>query len=240
VRLLDLNTLQGTVIAATDADDDAMVTGVDSKDGHTIRYADSVGGVGRCDLRAPSPAAGDYVRLHERKISHVDIHPTQHHLFATASVDRTVRLWDARGTLRTPWAELVHGLAVNAACFSPDDGASLLTTSYDDHVRVYRVATAPSPTATLGVAAPHNNQTGRWVTGFRATWLPWAGHNDAVVVGSMQRQMDVLSASTGAPLAHLASPALTTIPAVTVTHPSIPVLAGGVASGRCYVFRHRP
>ena len=248
VRLLDLTTLQGTVVASTD-DAGEMVTGVDSKDGRTLLYSDGSGGVGRCDLRMPAGSAASgaaaYHILHDRKVSHLDIHPLQHHLVATASVDRTVRLWDWRGSLKKPLAELPHGLAVNAAYFAPGTGAALLTTSYDDRVRIFDVAAAVGATATATtvppppclLAAPHNNQTGRWVTGFRAAWLPWAD-NAAVIVGSMQRQIDVLSASTGQQLATLVADALATIPAVAVAHPTLPVIAGGVASGRCYLFRH--
>ena len=261
VRLLDLTTLQATVLAATE-DADTMITGVDSKDGRSVLYCDGAGGVGRCDLRErtttttttrsgqSASASGPYHVLHDRKISHLDIHPLQHHLFATASVDRTVRLWDWRGSLRKPLAEMVHGLAVNSAYFSPGAGTALLTTSYDDYVRVFDVSklvsgeTAGASDPPCVLAAPHGNQTGRWVTGFRATWLPWtvtgAGlppSSSAFVIGSMQRQMDVMSASTGKLMVALASSGMTTIPAVTVAHPTLPVIAGGVASGRCYLFR---
>ena len=267
VRLLDLASLQVTVLAATEDGtagtyEPPMITSADCKDGHSILFADSDGGVGRCDVRerptlrtanAPgaggsrrSSPAGAYHRLHDRKISCVDVHPLQSHLVATASVDRTVRLWDWRGRLTSPLAELEHGLAVNAAVFSPDSGTSLLTTSYDDHVRIFNVAAlaaaaAPESVTALpacAVSVRHNNQTGRWVTGFRAQWAPWAtGAGAAVVVGSMDRRLDVYAGTTGRSLVSLASHLLTTIPAVSVAHPTLPILAGGVASGRCYLFR---
>lgn len=280
LRLLDWESLYSSVVAATE-DDDAIITAADCKDGHTVFYSDSLGGVSRLDLRekpaasaaasaaAPSPAPSARTRraaasaaasadaapataaaaaaprlpsthtwpLHDRKIAQVEVHPLEHHLLVTASLDRTVRLWDLRGTRRVAIAELPHDLAVTGATFSPGTGASLLTTSYDNHIRVFTTADVQTGNRVKpAVSIRHNNQTGRWVTSFRATWLPWSDE-PAFVVGNMGRQLDVFSAVDGRPLAALASSMLGTIPAVTVAHPTEPVIAGGVASGRCYLFR---
>lgn len=284
LRLLDWESLQSSVVAATE-DDYTLITAADCKDGHTVFYSDSLGDVSRLDLRekpasssatasASTPSLATLARsrrggksaaasataapataaaaaaprlpsthtwpLHDRKIAQVEVHPLEPHLLVTASLDRTVRLWDVRGTRRVAIAELPHDLAVTGATFSPGTGASLLTTSYDNRIRVFTTADVQTGNRIKPVLSiRHNNQTGRWVTSFRATWLPWSDE-PAFVVGNMGRQLDVFSAVDGRPLAALASPLLGTIPAVTVAHPTEPVIAGGVASGRCYLFRASP
>lgn len=59
---------------------------------------------------------------------------------------------------------------------------------------------------------------------------------DGVIVGSMQRQMHLISAASGKLAKAYDSELMTAIPARNAAHPSLPVLAGGTASGRAHVF----
>ncbi|MER7468395.1 WD40 repeat domain-containing protein [Streptomyces sp. NPDC097981] len=63
------------------------------------------------------------------------------HTLATASADRTVRLWDvATGRARTRFALTGHTDAVESVAFSPD-GKSLATSSTDRTARLWDVTT---------------------------------------------------------------------------------------------------
>ncbi|CAI5990419.1 unnamed protein product [Closterium sp. NIES-64] len=72
----------------------------------------------------------------------------------------------------TPLMKLPHARATNSAYFSPD-GAFLVSTSYDDTIRLWKrdqwkqAILAPSkstpPSPKPRISKKHNNQTGRWV-----------------------------------------------------------------------------
>lgn len=138
------------------------------------------GRFGMHDMRTPpkqSPATSLYI-LSEKKIGGFSVHPNHPHLLATASLDRTLKLWDLRkfsgkGEAKTPafLGEHENRLSVSSAAFNY--AGQVATASYDDTVKVYdfsSVATPPigqeltdaqmKPSAII----PHNNQTGRWVT----------------------------------------------------------------------------
>eukprot|EP01136_Pigoraptor_vietnamica_P027622 Opistho-1_new@84121 len=189
---------------------------------------------------ARSSSRGEWP-LHERKMSSVDVCPTNSHLIATASLDRTVALWDARAVRPKPLFSLDHGKSVTSAYFSRVTGNRLLTTSYDDFLRVVEdVPHVTSASAAVVTRIRHNNQTGRWVTSFRAEWDPLDdGH---FAVGSMERAIDYFEAPQGVGKGTLVSSLrsdelMTAIPAVVAFHPSLPWIAGGTGSGRVCLFR---
>ncbi|EPQ31927.1 uncharacterized protein PFL1_00126 [Pseudozyma flocculosa PF-1] len=92
------------------------------------------------------------------------------------------------------------------------------------------------PTDLLGAPTtiPHNNQTGKWLTLFRARWHANAGVEPHFSIGSMTRRAEIYAAD-GTLLRALWDPeVVTAVPAVTVMHPLLPgKLATGNASGRC-------
>lgn len=83
----------------------------------------------------------------------------------------------------------------------------------------------------------HDNQTGRYVSVFKAQW----SSNKAVVPhwtsGNMRRSIDIY-AYNGSLLAQLYdSSAITAVPAITASHPNRPDRAyGGNGSGKLYVW----
>ncbi|KAF5836066.1 WD40-repeat-containing domain protein [Dunaliella salina] len=81
----------------------------------------------------------------------------------------------------------------------------------------------------------HNNQTGRWVTPFKAIW---GAASDIIMVGNMDRGVDIFDASSGAKLAtHSRPDAMTAIPSRIAVHPSRHVMAAATASGRVHMWR---
>merc|ERR1739838_910126 len=87
------------------------------------------------------------------------------------------------------------GKTVNSAYFSPVTGDRVLTTGMDDAYRVYDFSGKKS-TAPLIKDLRHNNNTGRWLTKFRAVWYP--RREDLILSGLMghPRQIELYSATS--------------------------------------------
>lgn len=172
VRCMDVAAMQFSEVFAGD-DDYFLAYSTFSSDFKTLYCAFNNGELGSVDLRAGKDMT-QLVELHERKISHVAVHPVRDYTIATASNDCTVKLWDARkmGKPSDALASFSHGRAATSAVFSPIQGDRLLTTSYDDFVRVIELPTGGAKIAAadsdkLVTKIRHDNQTGRWLTNFR-------------------------------------------------------------------------
>ncbi len=132
---------------------------------------------------------------------------------------------------------LPHDRAVTAANWSPS-GTRLLTTCYDDFLRIWHYDGNNFP---LEYRFAHNNHTGRWVTPFDARWDPITDHK-LFACGSMNH-----SPEHGVDLFHtelnrrsvwrrLTGDPMTAIAAVLAWHPAGLALAGCTASGRVYIW----
>jgi len=212
---------------------------------------DSDGGVAMLDLRAWGASSPRFA-LHEKKIYSVDYSPTRPWLLATASIDRTVRLWDCRALSSSkgkpgskPLAQLEHTLAVTAARFSPS-GCRLLTTCNDSLLRVFGGdnddacwAASSKVLEQTCVAAKHNTKTGRYLTPFQAEWV--RGSDETFVCGSLEqpRGIAVLHADGDrvAPLGRLVDDNVGSVLSVLAWHPTAPVLAASNASGKIFLWR---
>ena len=190
------------------------------------------------DTRLPAASISS-VALHEKKIFSADFSPANHSLLATASLDRTVALWDIRsmGGPKKPkaLAVLEHGLSVTAARFSPT-GQRLLTTCNDDFLRVFEAANGAKWTQLSSTR--HNNHTGRYITPFQAEWL--RGSDDTFVCGSLSqpRGIDVLHCSPGAQGSpRLLHDNVNSVLSLLVWHPTLNVLAASNASGKVFLWR---
>ncbi|PWN54233.1 WD40 repeat-like protein [Violaceomyces palustris] len=96
------------------------------------------------------------------------------------------------------------------------------------------VADRPEDLLAEPIKIPHNNQTGKWLTLFRARWNQNPNVEPHFTMGSMSRRAEIY-ASDGKLLRSLwDEDIVTAVPAVTCTHPSeTGKLATGNASGRC-------
>ena len=116
----------------------------------------------------------------------------------------------------------------------------MLTVCHDNRVRLYPSSIDGASSCSGGVSPRrsivHNNQTGRWLTTFKAEWHP--KREDVFFVGSMSqpRQIDVLDGSTGAQLGPLVGEDLASVCSIVRCHPTMDVVAGGNSSGRVHVF----
>ena len=104
-------------------------------------------------------------------------------------------IWDSRKMSSihvSPVATMRQTKTVNSAYFSPVTGDRVLTTGMDDAYRVYDFSGKKS-TAPLIKDLRHNNNTGRWLTKFRAVWYP--RREDLILSGLMghPRQIELYS-----------------------------------------------
>ncbi|KAF6004699.1 WD repeat-containing protein 76 [Cyanidiococcus yangmingshanensis] len=166
-------------------------------------------------------------------------------LLAVTTAREGVLVFDPRrmegGAIRRaapkPLYTLPHTRAVTGANWSPS-GTRLLTTCYDDLLRVWRHDGNDFP---LEHRFVHNNHTGRWVTPFDAQWDPTTDHK-LFACGSMNHNpehgVDLFNTEVTRRTVwqRLTGEPMTAIAAVLAWHPAGVALAGCTASGRVYLW----
>lgn len=248
IRKLDLGagTPVSVQVFAPDDNEDLPISAIDmsSNDSNTIIFSTLSGQVGRYDVRTKDDA--EIWELSDSKIGGFSLHPLAPHLFATASLDRTMKIWDTRkmsgkGDLRhpAPVGEHVSRLSVSHASWS--SSGHIATSSYDDTIKIYDFSDATSWNAghqinkddmAPAAVVKHNNQTGRWVTILKPQWQRHPADGiPKLAIGNMNRFVDVYGAD-GEQLAQLDGDGITAVPAVAHLHPTQNWVVGGTASGK--------
>ncbi|KAI1098141.1 WD repeat-containing protein [Jackrogersella minutella] len=247
IRCLDLQSQVSSQLWQPDDDDvDVGISCIDvsPEDKDTIIFSTLDGNLGRIDRRSKDKA--DMWSLSDNKIGGFSLNPLLPHLVATASLDRTLKVWDLRmikgkGELRHPSLLGEHQSRLSVSHASWSRGGYLATSSYDDTIKVYDMSDAMKwkPGQDLSDdqmrpahKIPHNNQTGRWVTILKPQWQ----HNPAdgvekFAIGNMNRFVDIYD-SEGKQLGQLDGEGITAVPAVAEFHPTLNWLAGGTGSGK--------
>ncbi|KAI0402300.1 WD40-repeat-containing domain protein [Xylaria palmicola] len=247
IRCLDLATQISTQLWAPEQDEDELgISCIDispeAKD--TIIFSTLEGSLGRVDRRSKSKA--EIWGLTENKIGGFSLHPHLPHLVATASLDRTLKIWDLRmikgkGDLRHPSLLGEHQSRLSVSHASWGRSGHIATSSYDDTVKIYDASGAadwkpghdlPEAQMQPGVRIPHNNQTGRWVTILKPQWQASPADGvDKFAIANMNRFVDVYD-QDGKQLAQLDGDGITAVPAVAEFHPVHNWVAGGSGSGK--------
>lgn len=180
IRLLDLaSSTSRELYGPADALEDEPISGFDINPSSpsVIFFSRLDGHIGRVDTRAGKSA--DIWSLSDKKIGGFSLHPALPHFFATASLDRTMALWDVRKMSKSegggarPHCVGVHEsrLSVSHAAFN--SVGQVATASYDDTVKIYDFKDmkdwkigkeASEKELSPSTTVRHNNQTGRWVT----------------------------------------------------------------------------
>mmetsp|Transcript_38683 Transcript_38683/g.121184 ORF Transcript_38683/g.121184 Transcript_38683/m.121184 type:complete len:346 (-) Transcript_38683:124-1161(-) len=203
---------------------------------------DSEGTVKLLDLRRGTGQVAWAKALHEKKINTVEASPAHDHLFATAGLDRVVKLWDKRklggGAKKMLLATLPLSRSVNSAYFSCD-GEYLLSTSQCNKLNLYHkpyawAATDKKPTHSVS----HDNQTGRWLSTFHAVWHP--KQPGVFICGSMQqpRSIEVFHTDNkGRRIMNIQGDYLGSVHSRLAFHPTLDVIAGGNSSGRVSILK---
>lgn len=197
----------------------------------------SSGEVTVVDMRTPSRDGETKHLVHSSRIKTVSVHPVQKSYFITAGHNRVASLWDLRSIKKKSIADVELSRSISSAFFSPVTGNSVLTTSYDNKLCVFDTKKLKGPME-LKKAIRHDNKTGRWLTPFRAVWLPY--NEDAFVVGSMLQPRRIEVYRTSGNLIHnFAGEDLASVCSINAFHPSKPILAGGNSSGKVHVFKSK-
>ncbi|KAJ6355216.1 hypothetical protein OIU77_005745 [Salix suchowensis] len=195
----------------------------------TLYFGEGRGGLSVWDDRTGSVSS--QWTLHEDRINTIDFSSQNPNIMATSSSDATVCLWDLRkvDAGKPKSLKIVnHERAVHSAYFSPS-GSSLASTSFDDTIGILSGVDFEDTSR-----VQHSNQTGRWISSFRATW----GWDDSFVyVGNMKRGVDIISPDQRRVIKTLQSPHMTAIPCRFHAHPCrVGMLAGATAGGQVYIW----
>ncbi|KAF2739533.1 WD repeat-containing protein [Polyplosphaeria fusca] len=251
VRKLDLaKGIAVEVYGPADKSEDMPLSGIEiAKDNpNTLYFSTLDGRFGMYDMRSPAEEAVglDMLHLSEKKIGGFSLHPTQPHLVATASLDRTLKIWDLRkingkGEWRLPALIGEHESRLSVSHAAWNAVGQVATASYDDTIKIHdfsncadwKVGTSLSDAEMKpSVVVPHNNQTGRWVTILRPQWQQHPSDGvQRFCIGNMNRFVDIYTAK-GQQLAQLGGEGITAVPSVAKFHPTQDWVAAGTASGK--------
>ncbi|KAL1981805.1 hypothetical protein VTN96DRAFT_2143 [Rasamsonia emersonii] len=248
IREMDLEKMTSEEkYAPEDTTTEDPLSGIDMApdDPNCLYWTTLDGAFGRYDVRTPAKESTvARWQLSEKKIGGFSLLPSHPHYFATASLDRFMRLWDLRKLSHTdpvPVGEHESRLSVSHAAFN--SVGQIATSSYDDTIKLYdfgrKGIASWSPGHTLSdddmkpdTVIRHNCQTGKWVTILRPQWQQNPQSPiQRFCIGNMNRFVDIYSAS-GDQLAQLGGDGITAVPAVAVFHRSKDWVAGGTASGK--------
>lgn len=245
IRCLDFNT--GIAVEIFGSATDQAITALQTPpDGHSIYFSTLEGEMGVRDIRTKQSECSFY-QLHDRKIGSFGMHPRESHILATASLDRTLKIWDFRkvGGTRSSHQPALRGeylcnLSVSSAYINSN--GMVLATSFDDTLKIFDISdNSKWPQGSTKEMEPatqirHNNQTGRWITVFKAAWQSDPADGiQKFAVGDMKRKVNVFD-GTGQLLGDLQDEMITAIPAVVAFHPSQNWILAGNGSGKALYF----
>ncbi|XP_074680126.1 LOW QUALITY PROTEIN: DNA damage-binding protein 2 [Strix aluco] len=175
------------------------------------------------------------LKLHRKKVTHVEFNSRCEWLLATASVDQTVKIWDLRNIKdKTNFLHVLpHDKPVNAAHFSPTDSAKLLSTDQHSEIRVYSSSDWTKPQHLI----PHPHRQFQHLTPIKATWHP---RYDLIVAGRYPdpkfpghtvnelRTVDIFDGNTGQMVYQLHDPNVSGIISLNKFNPMGDTLASGM------------
>ncbi|KAJ3242015.1 WD repeat-containing protein 76 [Chytriomyces hyalinus] len=259
LRLMDIETKQFSDLYIHPTEFE-MISHFDvCQNSNLVWISDGSGGATLLDTRESNSKPSVIHQLSEKKINTIHVNPVNPNYIVIAGLERSVKIFDIRrlnvkeksgsegsdgedGVVE-PLLSLEHRLSVNSAYWDPL-GKDIVSTSFDDTLGLMKDVLNKKEAGVIRIR--HNNQTGRWVQKFKAVWRgqesvyslteSYSAKDSAIVVGNMQRSVDLYSGESGNQVAQLVDASLTAIPAVNVFHPTLNMIVSGNASGRMNVW----
>lgn len=232
-------------VFAPEDNEDLPISAIDMgfNESNVMVFSTLLGSVGRYDFRTRDDV--ELWDVSDSKIGGFSLLPQAPHLFATASLDRTMKIWDMRRITgkSDPKPAMVgeHQSRLSVSHASWSSSGHIATSSYDDTIKIYNFADASNWKAGHKVnndamqpehVVRHNNQTGRWVTILKPQWQRRPADGiPKLAIGNMNRFVDLFGAD-GEQLAQLDGDGITAVPAVAHFHPTQNWVVGGTASGK--------
>ena len=241
VRIFDINQQKSSVLFGFPDDDASYTTYHCQIDPNCFMITlGRTGQVGMVDKRVSfESCVAEYKVFDKASPKMVSVHPLQTNYFMCPSNKGFCGIFDQRKTSKTkvmtPVTALIgHTRAISSAFFSPQTGEKVVTVSYDNKIRLFDTQNIDKNEKKPFLSLSHNNQTGRWLTTFKAEWHP--KFENVFFVGSMSqpRQIDVYN-SNGDHY-HLKGEDLASICSIVKCHPTQDIIVGGNSSGRVHVF----
>ncbi|CCH44164.1 WD repeat-containing protein [Wickerhamomyces ciferrii] len=252
IRTMDLSTMKSSQFFINDGD--IGISDINFNNHNEIYYTTLEGEFGRLDLRSGDHSQKTVLRLSDKKIGGFTISPNNPNHIATASLDRTLKIWDLRNVVHADWSEYddfesAHNIGtydsrLSVSTVDWNHSNDLVCNGYDDTVNIFNLGEDAHKWESKHIIGElnqdhrikHNCQTGRWVSILKAKWhkLP-KDKTEKVVIANMNKYFDVYDRN-GIQLAHLSDPLLTVVPAVANFHQTENWIVGGGASGKVYMF----
>ncbi|AMD21245.1 HEL035Cp [Eremothecium sinecaudum] len=192
------------------------------------------------DLRT-KPQSYNLMRLSDKKIGSMAISPSNSYQIATGSLDRTLKLWDIRKTVKKPeWSQYddfpshdivstyESRLSISAVSYSPT-ADTLVCNGYDNTIRLFDVSSVLEAELKPKTTIQHNCKTGRWVSILKAKFKQ---NKNVFAIANMKRAIDIYN-NAGEQLTSLPT---STVPAVLSWHPLENWITGGNSSGKVFLF----
>lgn len=203
-----------------------IITSLDrSESGDLLYFSDTDGALSILDRR--KAGRPETFQLHSKKMGGVSLDRKDENYLASCSLENVVCIWDLRMLSATaPIRRFEYKRAVTAVAFHPSQRDCIVSTCYDDTVRIHRKIFLSEDDGDTVIR--HNNQTGRWITTFKACWDP---KSSTILVGNMNRGLDVIDDTDGHTFNYL-SEHLTSQPAVNAAHPHHDIVLSGTATGK--------
>ncbi|KAI9554166.1 hypothetical protein GHT06_019438 [Daphnia sinensis] len=213
------------------------------KNPSTLIVSQSNGDVAVVDVRTRPGKPENVIHCFEMSARTISLHPQDDNLFMTCNRYGEMGIFDMRYTSNNE-DELADPVisfpkapkGIHGAFFSPITGQYALITCTDDTLKLYDVQKGKAEAECIK-SISHNNFTGRWLTPFKAVWHPQ--RDDVFIVGSMEhpRRVELYGAPTGTLLHNFSGDFLGSVLSINAFHPTVPIFAGGNASGRVHIFR---
>ncbi|KAJ1567692.1 hypothetical protein HK096_009057, partial [Nowakowskiella sp. JEL0078] len=187
-----------------------------------------------------------FLKASTSKITNSMLNPDNQYQIITSGLERCFKIWDIRKlewlsdveqtTVATNFLfEFKHSKSCTSAYWN-STGQSIVSTSYDNTVKTFDSSNVEDKNLKIIASISRNNNTGRWVTPLRAVFSPPVASEQAVLIASMSRPIDVYNSKTGSKICSLFNEEhVTAIPSVICVRDDW-LIAGANASGKCYIW----